>query len=87
MNRKFQNPKYEYKTVEFPYCTGKFEPEQEPKAPKSSEGWRIVWRDIMMEGVFAVYRRERVPVKPRKPRLDDYEEFQHHTNYLTGTEC
>lgn len=50
------NKRYEYKTLE---CEekDKFNP---PHQPKESKGWIRIYADIMLEGVFIVYRRSKI---------------------------
>jgi hypothetical protein len=53
----FENPEIEYTTRQMPYsteaCSASFDSEM------NAEGWRRVWADVTLEGVFAVYRRPR----------------------------
>lgn len=48
--------KFEYKTVKYPYNRGLHTPVE--IEPPRSEGWERVWADVLLEGIFAVYRRE-----------------------------
>ena len=48
--------KFEYRTVQCPYSLDAVT--HPPDEPSYIEGWRKMWADVTMDGIFTVYRRE-----------------------------
>jgi len=56
----FQNPRYEYLTREHRLRVGLTSKEAQEEQKLEADGWLRIWADKTMEGVFVVYRRDRV---------------------------